>query len=109
MSGTSDTAVGQTPLDFSSRHARNRFGIMSTRFSSDGREVIAASNSGHIFVYDLNVGMRTVAIEAHEQDVNSCCWADTQSGNVLVSASDDSFLKVWSVHPLLFPFRYDLI
>jgi len=27
--------------------------------------------------------------------VNSCCWADTASGNVLVSASDDTFLKVW--------------
>ena len=36
-------------------------------------------------------------IKAHEDDINSCCWADTASGNVLVSASDDTFLKVWYV------------
>lgn len=41
--------------------------------------------------------MRTVKIKAHEDDINSCCWADTASGNILVSASDDTFLKVWYV------------
>lgn len=46
-------------------------------------------------VYDLLANKRTVKISAHEDDVNSCCWADTGSGNVLVSASDDTFLKVW--------------
>lgn len=34
-------------------------------------------------------------INAHSDDINSCCWADTSSGNVLVSASDDTFLKIW--------------
>jgi DDB1- and CUL4-associated factor 11 len=38
-----------------------------------------------------------VRINAHDDDVNSCCWADTASGNVLISASDDTFLKVWYV------------
>lgn len=46
-------------------------------------------------VYDLLANKRTVNISAHEDDVNSCCWADPSSGNVLVSASDDAFLKVW--------------
>lgn len=46
-------------------------------------------------VYDLLADRRTVKIQAHSDDVNSCCWADTASGNVLVSASDDTFLKVW--------------
>ena len=39
-------------------------------------------------------------IDAHQADVNSCCWADTASGNVLISASDDTFLKVWCVSAL---------
>lgn len=39
-------------------------------------------------------------IDAHQADVNSCCWADTASGNVLISASDDTFLKVWCVSTL---------
>jgi WD repeat-containing protein 23 len=68
---------------------------MGCRFSADGSEVFAATNHGKIYVYDLNSDQRTVAIDAHNDDVNSCCWADSQSGNVLVSASDDTFLKVW--------------
>ncbi len=48
-----------------------------------------------LLVYDLRGMRRTVRIVAHEDDVNSCCWADTASGNVLISASDDTFLKVW--------------
>ncbi len=48
-------------------------------------------------VYDLLADRRTVKIRAHGDDINSCCWADTASGNVLVSASDDTFLKVWYV------------
>jgi DDB1- and CUL4-associated factor 11 len=51
-------------------------------------------------VYDLLADRRTVKIDAHQADVNSCCWADTASGNVLISASDDTFLKVWYVLPL---------
>ncbi|KAE9409145.1 WD40 repeat-like protein [Gymnopus androsaceus JB14] len=70
------------------------FGLFSCRFSADGNEVIAGGR-GHIYVYDLLANKRSVKISAHSDDVNSCCWADTSSGNVLVSASDDSFLKVW--------------
>lgn len=52
------------------------------------------ANVPHL-VYDLLADKRTVKIMAHNDDVNSCCWADTASGNVLVSASDDTFIKVW--------------
>lgn len=48
----------------------------------------------HLIVYDLIADRRTVKISAHEDDVNSCCWADSGS-NVLISASDDTYLKVW--------------
>lgn len=48
-------------------------------------------------MYDLLSNRRTVKIDAHQEDVNSCCWADTASGNILISASDDTFLKVWCV------------
>jgi WD repeat-containing protein 23 len=50
---------------------------------------------GIALVYDLLADKRTVKIAAHDDDVNSCTWADTASGNVLISASDDTFLKVW--------------
>lgn len=105
MASTLDSSTVQTPIRFTDqprRQARSlwghydedSFGIWSCRFSADGNEVIAGG-SGHIFVYDLLADRRTVKIDAHEDDVNSCCWADSSSGNVLVSASDDTFIKVW--------------
>ncbi|KAH0838129.1 WD40-repeat-containing domain protein [Lanmaoa asiatica] len=105
MTNTLDSSTVQTPIRFTDqgrRQARSlwgvydedSFGIWSCKFSADGNEVIAGG-SGHIFVYDLLANRRTVKIMAHSDDVNSCCWADTASGNVLISASDDTFLKVW--------------
>ncbi|CAE6400734.1 unnamed protein product [Rhizoctonia solani] len=91
-------------LDFSSSsHGRNRrllgfyedsFGIWTCRFSADGKEVVACG-SHQIFVWDLAAHKRVVSVPAHKHDVNSCCWADTASGNVLVSGSDDTMIKVW--------------
>ena len=121
MTNTLDSSTVQTPIRFGDQGRRqsrslwgvyddDSFGIWSCRFSADGNEVIAGG-SGHIFgrrripcplgslthhpVYDLLADRRTVKIKAHSDDVNSCCWADTASGNVLISASDDMFLKVW--------------
>ncbi|KAI0066418.1 WD40 repeat-like protein [Artomyces pyxidatus] len=101
MATTLDSSTVQVPIPFADPRRRQalwgfeeRFGIWSCRFSADGNEVIAGG-TGKIFVYDLLADKRTVKIEAHDDDVNSCCWADTESGNVLVSASDDTFLKVW--------------
>jgi WD repeat-containing protein 23 len=116
-----DGNTAQIPIPFADPVSRpspffgygESFGIWSCRFSADGNEVVAGG-SGKIFgvsievpskevqclnnqniVYDLLANKRTVKISAHEDDVNSCCWADTTSGNVLVSASDDTYLKVW--------------
>ncbi|KAG6380983.1 WD40-repeat-containing domain protein [Boletus reticuloceps] len=105
ITNTLDPSTVQTPIHFADQGRRQSpslwgiydhesFGIWSCRFSADGNEVIAGGN-GHIFVYDLLADRRTVKIKAHSDDVNSCCWADTASGNVLISASDDMFLKVW--------------
>lgn len=47
-------------------------------------------------MYDLIANRRSMRISrAHSDDVNSVCWADTASGNVLISGSDDGFVKVW--------------
>lgn len=102
MATTLDSSSTQIPIPFAdpvptrSRRYSNfsDFGIWSCKFSADGNEVVAGGD-GKIFVYDLLANRRTVKIEAHKADVNSCCWADTASGNVLISASDDTFLKVW--------------
>ncbi|KAK7058553.1 hypothetical protein VNI00_002189 [Paramarasmius palmivorus] len=101
MCSTTEDNPAQIPIPFGDRrqshddwYGRSSVAIYSCRFSADGNEIIAGGR-GQIFVYDLLANRRSVKIEAHDDDVNSCCWADTSSGNVLVSASDDSFLKVW--------------
>ena len=122
MCSTLDASTEQIPISFRdpapSRGRRGwdtwdddeQFGIWSCKFSADGNEVIAGGSS-MIFgkfllaafetdlslyaVYDLIANKRTVKISGHTDDVNSCCWADTASGNVLISASDDTFVKVW--------------
>jgi WD repeat-containing protein 23 len=120
MANTFDpSGTTQIPIPFADSPMPNRvddhdYGIWSCRFSADGNEVIAGGD-GNLYgtwwfsihsaisllrgrsVYDLLANRRTVKILAHDADVNSCCWADTGSGNVLVSASDDTFLKVWCV------------
>lgn len=123
LASTLDSSTEQIPIRFSDEPRwRNRsvldtydeyeFGVWSCKFSADGNEVIAGG-SGHVFgklecskaaallkifaVYNLPAEKRTVKIVAHKDDVNSCCWADS-AGNVLVSASDDTFVKVWYVH-----------
>ncbi|KIY50649.1 WD40 repeat-like protein, partial [Fistulina hepatica ATCC 64428] len=102
MTSTTEDFPQQIPLYFANPRRRgiwdydsDMFGIWSCRFSADGKEVVAGGD-GHIFVYDLDANRKSVSIQAHTDDINSCCWADTSSGNVLVSASDDTFIKVWS-------------
>ncbi|KAI0639524.1 WD40 repeat-like protein [Trametes polyzona] len=105
MTSTLDSSTEQKPISFKDPIPQRRrgypwgdeedqFGIWSCKFSADGNEVIAGGSS-MIFVYDLIADRRTVKIAGHTDDVNSCCWADTASGNVLISASDDTFVKVW--------------
>ncbi|KAK7680553.1 hypothetical protein QCA50_016334 [Cerrena zonata] len=103
MTSTLDSSNEHVAINFSDPVARQRrfrgfgyddsYGIWSCKFSADGNEIVAGGRH-NIFVYDLLANRRTVNIFAHDDDINSCCWADT-AGNILVSASDDSFLKVW--------------
>ncbi|CAG7847671.1 LEC14B protein [Serendipita indica DSM 11827] len=96
-STTPDGDAEQRSINFGQSRSdydwHDRYGIWSCRFSADGNEIVAGG-SGKLMVYDLAADRRSVKIEAHRADVNSCCWADS-GGNVLISASDDSFVKVW--------------
>ncbi|GFZ44523.1 hypothetical protein JCM24511_02246 [Saitozyma sp. JCM 24511] len=89
-------------LDFSGSRRRSEdiwgydsFGIWSIRFSADGKEVIAGAGSGKIMVYDIDAQRRSLSISGHADDVNAVCFADESSTNILVSGSDDGYVKVW--------------
>jgi WD repeat-containing protein 23 len=83
-----------TTLDFRAGRG-DHFGIWSIRFSADGSEIVAGATSGSIMVYDVNAGRRTLNVLAHHDDVNAVCFADESSTNILVSGSDDGYVKVW--------------
>lgn len=46
-------------------------------------------------VFDIEARRRTLKIKGHYEDVNGVAWADQGSSNILLSASDDTFVKVW--------------
>ena len=112
MANTHDASAGETALQFGEDSAAGMSAIWSCKFSADGNEVFAGG-SGPIYgmrrgllsrgsadswlpVYDLIADRRSMRIRrAHSNDVNSVCWADTASGNGLISGSDDGFVKVW--------------
>ena len=71
--------------------------IWSIRFSGDSREIVAGAHFGDIYVYDIEARRRVLRVEGHSDDVNGVAFADSASSNVLISASDDSFVKVWCV------------
>ncbi|WVQ72216.1 hypothetical protein IAR50_001763 [Cryptococcus sp. DSM 104548] len=85
-------------LSFNSPGERHRYyghGIWSIRFSADGEEIVAGASEGNIMVYDIEARKRTLCVQGHNDDVNAVCFADQSSTNILVSGSDDGFVKVW--------------
>ncbi|GLU08299.1 hypothetical protein SLE2022_252190 [Rubroshorea leprosula] len=82
-------------LDFSGTDDEdNEFAIFSVKFSTDGRELVAASGDDAIYIYDLVANRRTLRIPAHKSDVNTVCFAD-ETGHLIYSGSDDRLCKVW--------------
>lgn len=69
--------------------------IWSIRFSGDSREIVAGGHFGDIYVYDIEARRRVLKVEGHSDDVNGVTFADSASSHVLISGSDDSFVKVW--------------
>lgn len=72
----------------------DEFSIFSVKFSTDGRELVAASSDYSIYVYDLEANKPTLRIPAHMSDVNTVCFAD-DTGHLIYSGSDDKLCKVW--------------
>lgn len=87
---TLDLGSNPTPLGAVPPH----FGIMSVRFSGDGKELIAGTNARSIAVYDIETRQTLHWVSGHDNDVNAVCFADKSSPHILYSGSDDSVIKV---------------
>lgn len=92
---TLDLSEGQERSGGWGMRSRGHFGIWSVRFSGDGRELVAGTNSHSIVVYDIESRRVLHHVEGHEDDVNAVCFADKSSPHILYSGSDDATIKVW--------------
>lgn len=69
--------------------------IRSAQFSSDGKMIVAGSNSGTVTAWNLFNGQEPRALTGHAKWVGSI--ALSQDGRTLVSGSGDKTLKLWDV------------
>lgn len=53
------------------------FGIFSLKFSTDGREVVAGSSNGDIYVYDLKADKVSLRISAHMVLLSTFSYSDS--------------------------------
>jgi len=75
----------------------------------DGKQVISASNSGTLKVWNIQTGEEIFPLMGHSDSVNAV--AVTPDGKQMISSSSDNTLKVWNLEPGdgVFTFIWNLI
>ena len=68
--------------------------VFCVRFSADSQQIVCGTSEYSIHVFDVEQRRRIrTIVNAHEDDVNSVCFADVGS-NLIYSAGDDGLVKV---------------
>jgi len=73
----------------------NHIGWFSIKFSPDNREILCGNNERDITLFDLETQKVSLQFEAHENDINTVCYAEPNSNDIIYSGSDDSLCKIW--------------
>ncbi|CAP67871.1 uncharacterized protein PODANS_1_17500 [Podospora anserina S mat+] len=98
-----DTGDSYT-LNFAGGHSQPGYGgsfaIFSVRFSGDGRQLVAGTNTDSVVVYDIETRTTLHHVHGHNDDVNAVCFADKNSPHILYSGSDDCTIKVWDTRSI---------
>jgi WD repeat-containing protein 23 len=70
-------------------------GIWSIKWSPNNKEIIAGTGDASLYIYDVAAGKTVVKVRGHKDDVNAVAYADTDSGNIILTGSDDHEIKVF--------------
>lgn len=69
---------------------------MSLKFSGDTKEIVACTKNAEVLIYDLNANRISSRVQdAHDNEINSVCFANRSNSNLIFTGSDDSLVKVW--------------
>ncbi|CAI2310496.1 unnamed protein product [Caenorhabditis sp. 36 PRJEB53466] len=82
------------PIDLGD-HGQNQVAVFCVRFSNNSEQLVCGTSDYSIHVFDVEQRRRVrTIVNAHEDDVNSVCFAE-QGSNLIYSAGDDGLVKVW--------------
>ena len=71
-------------------------GIMSMKLSGDAKELVAGTKAAQVLVYDLVANRMVNRVNsAHNDEINSVCWANREHSNIVFTGSDDALVKFW--------------
>ncbi len=58
--------------------------------------MVAGCNNNHVVLYDVERKRVVESVDAHHDDINAVCYADSAyTPHLIVSGSDDTTIKVW--------------
>eukprot|EP00960_Hanusia_phi_P070353 767289-Hanusia_phi.AAC.1 len=70
-------------------------GIFQVQFNQCTSHLLAGVNHGYLIYQDIERKKKVLHIRAHVEDVNSTCFVDSQSDNLIASAADDNIIRIW--------------
>lgn len=83
------------PIEWNADAGQNQCAVFCCRFSDNSDQVVCGTSEYSIHVFDVEQRRRIrTIVNAHEDDVNSVCFAELGS-NLIYSAGDDGLVKVW--------------
>lgn len=69
--------------------------VLSASFSSDGKQIVSASEDRTVRIWDAHSGVQIGLISGHDDAVVSVCFSP--DGTRILSVSDDNYIRVWDV------------
>jgi WD repeat-containing protein 23 len=83
-------------LSFSGDQGYYALSLMSIKFSGDTKEIVGGTKGADVLVYDMMTNKVTTRVTgAHNDEINSVCFANRMQSDIVFTGSDDCLIKIW--------------